>query len=104
MNKNIHHLFKTNPSILDNVEVQELIEYCRELEGIILERKIEDEYNKEQHYKQVFKEIYQSCCETLKDDELAERFKETPRVDFKETIFNLKNYMFEMCRLYKLDL
>jgi HPt (histidine-containing phosphotransfer) domain-containing protein len=104
MNKNIHHLFKTNPSLLDNVEVQELIEYCRELEGQYLKEKIEDEYNKEQHYKQAFKEIYQSCCETLKDDELAERFKETPRVDFKETISNLKDYMLEMRRLYKLDL
>jgi hypothetical protein len=85
-------------------EVQELIDYCRELEGKILERKIEDEYNKEQYYAQVFKDIYQSCNDTLKDDELAERFKETPRVDFKETISNLKTYMLEMCRLYKLEL
>jgi len=46
----------------------------------------------------------QSCNDTLKDDELAERFKETPRVDFKETITNLKKYMLEMCRLYKLEL
>ena len=104
MNKNIHHLFKTNPSLLDNVEVQELIEYCRELEGVILERKIEDEYSKEQYYAQVFKDIYQSCNDTLNDDALAERFKETPRVDFKETISNLKKYMLEMRRLYKLDL
>ena len=51
----------------------------------------------------MFKEIYQSCNDTLKDDEIAERFKETPRVDFKETISNLKKYMQEMCRLYKLD-
>ena len=40
MNKNIHHLFKTNPSLLDNVEVQELIEYCRELEGQYLKEKL----------------------------------------------------------------
>ena len=102
--KNINQLFRSNTKLMDEPEVQELIDYCRELEGKILERKIEDEYNKEQHYKQAFKEIYQSCCETLKDDELAERFKETPRVDFKETISNLKDYMLEMRRLYKLDL
>ena len=89
---------------MDISEVSELIDYCRELEDKLLERKIKDEYNKEQHYVQVFKDIYQSCNDTLKDDELSERFKETPRVDFKETITNLKKYMLEMCRLYKLDL
>ena len=101
--KNINKLFKNNRKLLYEPEVQELVEYCRELEGKILERKIEDEYSKEQFYAQVFKDIYQSCNDTLKDDEIAERFKETPRVDFKETISNLKKYMQEMCRLYKLD-
>jgi hypothetical protein len=102
--KNINQIFKNNKHLMDISEVSELIDYCRELEGKILEKKIKDEYSKEQYYAQVFKDIYQSCNDTLKDDELAERFKETPRVDFKETITNLKKYMLEMCRLYKLDL
>ena len=102
--KNINQLFQSNKKLLYEPEVQELIDYCRELEGKILERKIEDEYSKEQYYAQVFKDIYQSCNDTLNDDALAERFKETPRVDFKETISNLKKYMLEMRRLYKLDL
>ena len=102
--KNINQLFRSNTKLMDEPEVQELIDYCRELEGKILERKIEDEYSKEQYYAQVFKDIYQSCNDTLNDDALAERFKETPRVDFKETISNLKKYMLEMRRLYKLDL
>jgi hypothetical protein len=102
--KNINQIFKNNKHLMDISEVSELIDYCRELEGKILERKIKDEYSKEQYYAQVFKDIYQSCNDTLKDDELAKRFKETPRVDFKETITNLKKYMLEMCRLYKLDL
>jgi len=102
--KSISQIFEGNESLMDLRPIEELIDYCRELEGEILERKIEDEYNKEQYYAQVFKDIYQSCDDTLKDDELAERFKETPRVDFKETISNLKTYMLEMCRLYKLEL
>ena len=102
--KNINQLFQSNKKLLYEPEVQVLIDYCRELEGKILERKIEDEYSKEQYYAQVFKDIYQSCNDTLNDDALAERFKETPRVDFKETISNLKKYMLEMRRLYKLDL
>ena len=102
--KNITQIFQGNEHLMDLKPVEELIDYCRELEGQVIERKIQDEYDKEKHYAQMFKEIYQSCNDTLKDDEIAERFKETPRVDFKETIFNLKNYMLEMCRLYKLDL
>ena len=101
--KNINQLFQSNKKLLYEPEVQDLVEYCRELEGQVLERKIQDEYTKEKHYAQMFKEIYQSCNDTLKDDEIAERFKETPRVDFKETISNLKKYMQEMCKLYKLD-
>ena len=101
--KNITQIFQGNEHLMDLEPVEELIDYCRELEGQVMERKIQDEYGKEKHYAQMFKEIYQSCNDTLKDDEIAERFKETPRVDFKETISNLKNYMLEMCRLYKLD-
>ena len=101
--KNITQIFQGNEHLMDLEPVEELIDYCRELEGQVMERKIQDEYGKEKHYAQMFKEIYQSCNDTLKDDEIAERFKETPRVDFKETISNLKKYMQEMCRLYKLD-
>ena len=101
--KNITQIFQGNEHLMDLHPIEELIDYCRELEGQVLDRKIQDEYDKEKHYVQMFKEIYQSCNDTLKDDEIAERFKETPRVDFKETISNLKKYMQEMCRLYKLD-
>ena len=101
--KNITQIFQGNEHLMDLHPIEELIDYCRELEGQVLDRKIQDEYDKEKHYAQMFKEIYQSCNDTLKDDEIAERFKETPRVDFKETISNLKKYMQEMCRLYKLD-
>ena len=44
--KNIKQLFRGNLDLLEKPEVQELIEYTQELEGQVLERKIEDTYDK----------------------------------------------------------
>jgi hypothetical protein len=85
---------------MDEPEIIELIEYCQELEGEVLEKKIEDTYSKEEIYLQILKEIYDSCDKTLTDDQLSERFKETPRVDFKEAVINLKKYMGAVSQMY----
>mgnify|MGYP000090070317 FL=1 len=102
--KNINQLFRSNTKLMDEPEVQELIDYCRELEGKVLERNIDDKYDKEQFYVQAFKDIYESIEQTLKDEEEAIRFKETQQVDFKECILNLKKYMLVINRLYGLEL
>ena len=85
---------------MDEPEIIELIEYCQELEGEVLEKKIEDTSSKEEIYLQILKEIYDSCDKTLTDDQLSERFKETPRVDFKEAVINLKKYMGAVSQMY----
>ena len=102
--KNINQIFKGNEHLMDLAPVEELIDYCVELEGQVLERNIDDVYDKEQFYVQAFKDIYESIEQTLKDEEEALRFKETPQVDFKECILNLKKYMLVINRLYGLDL
>jgi hypothetical protein len=43
--KNIKQLFRRNPGLLEKPEVQELLDYCRELEGEVFEKKIEDNYD-----------------------------------------------------------
>ena len=98
--KNVNQIFKNNTHLMDEPEVIELIEYCQELEGEVLEKKIEDTYSKEEIYLQILKEIYDSCDKTLTDDQLSERFKETPRVDFKEAVINLKKYMGAVSQMY----
>ena len=37
--KNIRQIFKSNTSLMDHPEVQELIDYCVELEGNVVEKK-----------------------------------------------------------------
>lgn len=98
--KSVNQIFKNNTHLMDQPEVIELIEYCQELEGEVLEKKIEDTYSKEKIYLQILKEIYDSCDKTLTDDQLSERFKETPRVDFKDAVINLKKYMGAVSQMY----
>lgn len=98
--KSVNQIFKNNKHLMDHPEVQELIDYCVDLEGQVVEKKIEDTYSKEEIYLQILKEIYDSCDKTLTDDQLSERFKETLRVDFKEAVINLKKYMGAVSQMY----
>lgn len=98
--KNIRQIFKTNTHLMEHPEIQELIDYCVELEGQVLEKKIDDNYSKEEIYFQMLKDIYDSCDKTLTDDQLSERFNETPRVDFKHAVINLKKYMGAVSQMY----
>lgn len=98
--KNINQIFRANTSLMDHPEVEELIEYCRELEGEVTQKKIEDTYDKEEIYLQILKDIYESCNQTLEDQKTSDRFKEIPPVDFKMAIINLKKYLEVVQRLY----
>jgi len=100
MVKNINQMFKNNTSLMDYPEVEELIEYCRDLEGEVVQKKIDDIYDKEGIYLQILKDIYESCGKTLEDQETSDRFKEIPPVDFKMSIINLKKYLESVQRLY----
>jgi hypothetical protein len=102
--KNINQILKTNKTLMDHPEVQELIDYCVELEGQVLEKKIDDTYSKEEIYLQILKDIYDSCINTLTDEELAQRFEELPKTDFKKSVINLKKYMEAVSVLYGIRL
>jgi hypothetical protein len=89
---------------MDEPEVIELIEYCQELEGNVMDTEIDKQYDKEEILINIVRDIYSSCNETIKDEEDSIRFGETPRVDFKKTIGNLKKYIDSINVLYKLGL
>ena len=98
--KNIYEIFKGNEHLMDLAPVEELIDYTQELEGQVLERKIDDTYDKEEIYLQILKDIYESCGKTLEDQKTSDRFREIPPVDFKMTIINLKKYLEVVQKLY----
>ena len=102
--KSISQIFRGNEHLMDLGPVEELIDYCRELEENVIEVELKKPYDKEEILHSVIRDIYESCVQTLKDDKESIRFGETPRVDFEETIVNLKKYIESINRLYKIKL
>jgi hypothetical protein len=81
---------------MDEPEVMELVEYCRELEDLVIENN--QVVDQTVALKQLISEISKSCSDLLQEDNEGERWEnEFKRVDFKETIINLKNYIVKYC-------
>ena len=104
--KSINQIFRNNRELLDVPEVQELAEYTRELEGLVMDKKIEDNYDKEDILLGIIRDIFISCKDTLEQDELHQRFPSEvePIADYKESLVNLKRFISNMCREYKINL
>ena len=89
---------------MDEPEVIELIEYCQELEGKLMEVEINKQYDKEDILINVIRDIKESCEQTINDNKESIRFNEIPRVDFEKSVINLKKYIETINTLYKIGL
>jgi hypothetical protein len=90
---------------MDLSPVEELIDYCQELEGQVMHRNIEDTYNKELIYLEMIRDIYNSCNDIREQEMLNERYpNEFPEVNYKEIVGNLKTYIQKMIRENKLPI
>ena len=95
--KNIKQLFRGNLDLLEKPEVQELIEYTQELEGQLLERKIEDSYDKEHMLKSMLSDILSSCREYEENKILQDRYPELYKnIDADTLVKNLMAYILSM--------
>lgn len=101
--KSIKQIFKNNPQLMDEPEVEELMEYCRELEGQVMEYSLASNYNKEVNVIDIVRDIQLSCVNILKDDEDIKRFG-GDEIDYKESIINLNKYILKLCRDYNIIL
>jgi len=102
--KNVNQILKNNKHLIEHPEVQELIDYCRELEGKVMEVEINKQYDKEDILINVIRDIKESCEQTINDNEESIRFNEIPRVDFEKSVVNLKKYIETINTLYKIGL
>jgi len=94
--KSINQIFKNNEHLMDLGPVEELIEYCRELEDKVVENN--QVIDQTVILKQLISEISGSCVDLLKEDEKSERWPtDFERVDFKEAVINLKKYISLYC-------
>ena len=95
--KNINQIFKSKTFLMDYPEVGELIEYCRELEGEVLEKKIEDTYDKEHMLKTMLSDILSSCREYEQNKILKDRYPELyNELDADSLVKNLMSYIITM--------
>jgi len=94
--KSINQIFKNNKELMNELEVSELIDYCLELEDqLILEKQKTDQTVV---LKQLISEIKTDCSLLLSEDEKGLRWpNEFNRVDFKEAVLKLKEYIFTYC-------
>ena len=95
--KNINQIFKNNKHLMDEPEVIELVEYTRELEEIVLQRKIEDSYDKEPMLKSMLQDILTSCRDMEDTNQLADRYPNMyEKSDAESLVKNLKTYILDM--------
>ena len=95
--KNIKQLFRGNLDLLEKPEVQELIEYTQELEGQVLERKVEDSYDKEHMLKSMLSDILSSCREYEENKILQDRYPDLYKsIDADTLVKNLMDYIISM--------
>ena len=95
--KNISQIFKDNEHLMDLQPIEELIEYTQELEGQVLERKIEDTYDKEHMLKTMLSDILSSCREYEENKILEDRYPDLyEKVDADSLVKNLKDYILNM--------
>lgn len=103
--KNITQIFKDNYHLMDIPQVEELIEYTRELEGKVFEKNIEETYDKEEILKSIIQDVLVGCDELIENQLLNERYPELyKKPDADSLIKNLKDYILEMNRENKLGL
>jgi hypothetical protein len=82
---------------MDEPEVQELVDYTRELEEMVLQRKIEDSYDKEHILKTMLSDILTSCRDMEETNKMSERYPDMyEKSDAESLVKNLKNYIMDM--------
>jgi hypothetical protein len=103
MLKNKLQIFKNNPDLLDEPEVQELLDYCETIEDELVDFRFEKQKNKELILLDMIKEVLKGCNALEKEQKEHERFGfEAP--NYEETISNLKGYIHEICKINKIYL
>jgi hypothetical protein len=95
--KSVNQIFRGNEHLMDLGPVEELIDYTRELEEIVLERKIEDSYDKEHMLRSMLLDILTSCRDMEETNQLSERYPDMyEKSDAESLVKNLKTYILDM--------
>lgn len=90
--KSINQIFSTNPSLKDEPEVAELIAYCQELEGQVVENRQSNQFSFEDALSSLARDIFSSIKDIEKEQMEHERF-DFDKPDYEQAVKNLAKYM-----------
>lgn len=96
--KKISQIFKTNKSLMDEPEVNELIDYCNDLESELLDLRYDLRNSKEEAFRSILSDIDISLKEIIRLEKNPSRFDK--EIDYKSLISNLNNYIEDSKRIY----
>jgi hypothetical protein len=95
--RSISQIFKDNEHLMDLGPVEELIEYTQELEGQVMETKVNESYDKEHVLKSMLSDILLSCQEYEENKLLQERYPDQyEKIDSDSLVNSLMGYIVEM--------
>jgi hypothetical protein len=95
--KSIWQIFKGNEHLMDLAPVEELIDYTQELEGQVMEKKIENNYDKQHMLKSMLSDILTSCKEYEENKLLQDRYPEIyQKMEADTLVKNLMDYIITM--------
>lgn len=97
--RSIREIFKNNPSLLDEPEVEELLEYHDQFQEEIMDFKFEKNKSKNKEFVmlEMVKDIIEACDAVEREQAEHERFGyDAP--NYPATILNLKNYILKRCK------
>jgi hypothetical protein len=95
--RSISQIFKDNEHLMDLDPVEELIEYTQELEGQVMETKVNESYDKEHVLKSMLSDILLSCREYEENILLQERYPDQyEKIDSDNLVKSLMGYIMEM--------
>ena len=99
--KSTREIFKNNPSLLQEPQVMELLEYCEELETEIIEFKFQKSNSKELVMLDMLQEVIKGCNDLEKEQMEHDRFGyDAPQ--YQKAILTLKKYILLRCREEKI--
>lgn len=101
--KSIREIFRKRLDLLEEPEVEQLVDYCEQLQDEIVEFKFEKNKNKELAMLDMLKEVIKGCNAIEKEQIEHDRFGyDSP--DYPATISNLKSYILKRCQDEKIYL
>ena len=91
-------IVKNHPELLKESPVKELVTEYEKVRDALIDLKQVSKMSKEKYLLILVREIRESIAVELKQDLEAERFGESERVNFKNAVKNLRNYITDYCR------